>query len=373
MSSRAASFAAAVTASVLLVALAATTVSAAPPNWVEQPRSLRLTLQMPASNGYQAALTTEGHRRVTLSFVKGSSFAAYRTSGRVSRKGIEADFGPIGSVSVRFRGRLLPRFFAGTDLPRGLFPPRKCSGRQPQRLRGSFRGKIELAGENDFAAVDAKAARGEVIRAYRRLCEPAGDGGLFGIAALSLARRAAEKQDKEEGTTFQELLNSIRFNTLTAASREGGRQAYVVAMDVEVGGKLRKLDRRLKPFALAGSSERREGLLIERGIFVEGKSKAMVTSPPKKLPIRASLSFPRPLEGVATLLIPKGAPRSWTGTLLARLPGSGGVPLAGPGSSAVLCRAPLFDFVRSPCDKEAEKMLPQGRIFPVVSLFTALF
>jgi hypothetical protein len=373
MFSRAASLASAVTASVLLLAFAATAVSAAPPNWEEQPRSLRLTLQMPASNGYQAVLTTEGHQRVTLSFVKGSTFAAYRTSGRVSRKGIEADFGPIGSVSVRFRGRLLPRFF-GSYLPRGLFSPRKCSGRKPQRLRGSFRGEIELAGERGFATVDAKAARGEVIRTYRRLCEPAGDGGLFAIAALSLARRAADEQDKQEGATFQELLNSIRFNTLTAAGHEAGRQAYVVAMDIELRGTLlRKLERKLKPFALAGSRERREGLLIERGLFVEGKSKAMVTSPPKKLPISARLSFPKPLEGAATLLIPKGAPRSWTGTLLARLPGIGGVPLAGPESSAVLCRAPLFDFVRSPCDKEAEEMLPRGRIFPVVSLFTALF
>ncbi|MDX6622346.1 MAG: hypothetical protein QOE75_278 [Solirubrobacterales bacterium] len=370
MLSRAASLAAAVTASALLLALGATTVAAAPPNWEEQPRSLRLTLLMPASNGYEAVLTTEGHRRVTLSFVKGGSFVAYRTSGRVSRTGIEADFGPIGSVSVRFRGRLLPRFFAGSYLPRGLFPQRKCSGRKPQRLRGSFRGRIELAGERSFATVDAKAVRGEVIRTYRRLCEPAGDGGLFGIAALSLASRAAGEQ--EDGN-LEELLSSIRLNTLTAAGHEGSRQAYVVAMDIEVSGKLRRLERKLKPFALAGSRERHEGLLIERGVFVEGESKAMVASPPRKQPISARLAFPKPLEGEATLLVPKGERRSWTGTLLARLPGIGGVPLAGPGSSAVLCRKALFDFVRSPCDKEAEEMLPRGRIFPVASLFTALF
>lgn len=357
MFNRASSIAAALAASALLLALAATA-SAAPPDWEEQPRSLRLTLQLPTSNGYEAQLITQGHRRVTLVFVKGGSFAAYRTSGRVSRKGIRADFGPVGSVSLRFRGHRLPRFLAGSGLPRWLFPPRKCAGRKPQRWRGSYHGRIDLKGEHGFTAVEAKVARGELIRTYRRLCEPLGDS-FFRIAALSQVRHAAEKP---KDINLGALLNSISLNTLTASAHSGGRWTWLTAMDIETTGRLSRLNRKLKPFAVVGSRERREGVLIERGVFTEGRAKSMLVSPPKRRPVSVSLAFPKPLEGEATLL--GGKPPSWTGTLLARLPGIGGVALTAPRSSAVLCRAKLLDFVRSPCEREAEEMVPKSALVP---------
>src|SRR4051812_16870925 len=90
--------------------LAATPVAAAKgrgakPRFEVHERALRLSLKVKASNGYEGWVTTQGHKRVTLTLQKGNARVEARTSGRVTRRGIEAEFGKLGRISVRFRGR----------------------------------------------------------------------------------------------------------------------------------------------------------------------------------------------------------------------------------------------------------------------------
>lgn len=327
----------------------------AKPGYEVQERALQLTVRPEASNGYEVTIETEGHRRVTLTARRDSSTVTYRTVGRVSRHGIEAEFGELGRVSVRFDGERRP--FPGLLPPelKAQLPPdlalllrRKCFGRKPVREAGTFRGSIRFEGENGFVEVEAKRAEGDVRRYYTRVCEraPGSDGerapksppGLFGFDASIV--HAVDSSPKR----------TVRFE---AVGLSLGSPAEKIGSLFFVGGVV---------------LERRDGMTIRRGALDLVFEDSVVLSPPKRRPVTATVTLPGPFSGSASYRKEAGVPAVWEGSLAFRPPGGGLVPLTGPSFSAAVCRFSLSEILTNDCLRRAGVPLPQpARTAPPVA------
>lgn len=338
-----------------LVGLALPAAASARPGWEEQPRSLHLSFQTAISNGYQLAVKTTGHRQVELGLSKGGVSATYKTSGKVSREGIEANFGTLGELAVEFSGR--PTRFTGW-LPRGLpswlLPHRKCNGRRPQQETGTFHGTIRFEGENGFARIDTDRARGTVRRTYRRLCKGRSGGGIF---ATLLGRAAASAPAKSKP-------DELSVDVVLAAGSQGDRIVVFEAFGIGGSSDQPRFDEFIKslgPFALVSTIEYRDDMRINRQALATGEEGSLIVSPPKRKHVTATVAFPKPFEGTAEFEHAPGTPPTWIGTLAARLPGAGAVPLTGDGLKTLFCRLPLSedgDEKTDRCTKEAEEIIP---------------
>lgn len=313
---------------VLLCALAICSLSAAPataakdragkPSFEVHERALRLSLRVKASHGYEGWVATEGHKRVTLTLHKGSTVVEARTRGRVTRRGIEAKFGELGEISVRFRGG---PFQSGPGVK-----GHRCRGRKSELEKGVFSGTIRFRGENGFARVDAVRAAGYVQRQYRRVCR----GSSLGDA-LSAA--------------FARLLRDVRLTVLRASGRVGDANVVLEASAAD----LRPL---LGPgygfeyTVSARSMERRNGVRLRRGVSARaGEGSFLFHLEKGEAPRSATVAPPNPFTGTARYLKGPGLPASWAGSLAARLPGAGLVALTGSSFRADFCRLTFADLL----------------------------
>lgn len=322
-----------------LVALgAASTAAAAPDTYVREP-SLQLALFAKASHGYKLWVETNGHHQVALIASRSGTSATYTTTGRVSRKGIEADFGGLGEISVRFRGRLE----AGRPNP-------QCHGRRAQFGFGTFRGTIRFRGEHGFASVDVSRAPGLLFRSYRQICKrersplpkpkPKKHGGGRGGT-----------QPDGEGSLFDDL----QARMLTVGGETEGKQAIMQAVSLVLPSE-RRAD--LGFTVLIGATlERRDGIRIERAALAFAGANVFAVSGGEGAPTRVGVVFPKPFEGRAKLVQERGEPSIWSGTLALPLPGAGRVPLTGPGLAAIFCQLSL-ERAETPCTRRADALLP---------------
>jgi len=339
----------------LVVLFAVPATASARPGWEEVERALHLSFRAPTSNGYAMSVETAGHRQVTLTLAKGSVTATYRTTGRVSREGIEAKFGALGEIAVEFDGRptrfsLRPGLSFG--LPRGLFH-RECRGRRPQQEVGSFHGTIRFEGENGFTRIDTDRAKGKVRRTYRRFCK----GGLLSRSFAATLGRASASAAKKP------TLHDLYINTLVVRGEQGGRELSFAVLGFSGSSGVPLLDELVKalgPFAIVETSEHREGMLIKRRGLAFGEEGSLIVSPPKRKRVSVTIAFPKPLEGTAKFDHVPGSPPSWVGSLVARLPGAGAVPLTGEGLEPTFCRASIAE-EESPSLKQAERGFEGGR------------
>jgi hypothetical protein len=284
---------------VAVLALPAST--AAKPGYTVKPKSLHLKLQLPASNGYSASIQTNGHRQVVLRLAKGGVSAAYTALGRVTRKGIEADFGALGHVSLRFRSK---RLYHPTDPLSFLY--RGCNGRKSVGERGVFVGSLRFEGERGFARVRAHRVAGVAIRTYRRVCK---DG----------------------------------FRASASAIKPGEEDLFLLAQ-AKRGGVLRSLLGIRSPLlgiTLAVGSERKKlgQVAILKSALAIYYPRAVRISPRSERPVTARVKLVKPFEGYASYLDEGNAQPTWSGTLAIHLPGSGLVPLTGSEFEADICRA----------------------------------
>lgn len=340
---------------ILVVLLTVPGAAAARPGWEERPRSLHLSFQTKTSKGFVMSLETAGHRQVNLTFSKGNTSVSYRTTGQVSRTGVEADFGELGEIAVDFRGRRtrFPNPRRELGLPPGLFPPPECRGRRPRHEAGTFHGTIRFEGENGFTQVDTDRVKGTVQRTYRRLCK---GGPPRGILGASLSRASASVAEPKRA--------GIQMNVLAAAGMQGDRKVVFATFGFSGHSGDRELDELLAiltPLAVARTTERRNGVLIKREGVILGEGSLLV-SPLKREPITATAVFPKPFEGTGEYQRAAGSSPSWLGSLVARLPGAGAVPLTGGGLTAVLCQISLDEeeAAKNPCLKSAEELLGTG-------------
>lgn len=104
--------------------------------------------KLKASNHFRLevmASNTGGSESVSAHFFRGDDDVTYQVIGRsyVTRKRVRADFGRFGSINVRFA----PRAGAASRCVR-------------QTVRGTFRGRIEIAAENHLTEVETSKAKG---------------------------------------------------------------------------------------------------------------------------------------------------------------------------------------------------------------------
>lgn len=214
-----------------------------------------------------------------------------------------------------------------------LLPKRECKGRRAQRFVGRFVGSITFEGEKGFATVDADSGKSRLDRSYRRLCE-----------------RNRFWESLRSGEPAGSSVPPPQITLLSASGKNGGRHVTFKAFKVDPGQGLFGIEEALGTIVSGRVAERREGMRIRRSATVFAEFSALQTSPRGKLPARAKVTLTRPFEGTASLIEQRGEPASWTGPLLVRLPAAGGVPLAGPGTTARLCRIKgLRELEESPC------------------------
>ncbi|HEX5929487.1 MAG TPA: hypothetical protein VFY48_08840 [Solirubrobacterales bacterium] len=330
-----------------LVALAVPATLAAPaearPGYEVQERSLRLAVHPGASAGYEATIETEGHRRVTLTVRRGGTTAAYRTTGRVTKRGIEARFGDLGHVSVRFDGEprpfpsLLPRRLRKDLADAGLIG--ECFGPKPVREIGTFSGSIRFRDERGLERIDARRARGDVRRFYTRVCE-----------------RSPFDLGLEQGD-LPSALADFELSIFYAADASGDRRVSFEAIGLDLG----LPGESPGGFFLANGKllERREGMAVTRTALSLLDEGSVIASRPGKSPVTATVTVPPPFSGTADYRKERGAPASWSGSLAFRSLGAGVVPLTGPGFSAALCRVRLAELLSSPCLRRAGAPIPR--------------
>jgi hypothetical protein len=299
--------------------LASAAAVSAKPSFEVRERRLSTFLEVDSSNGYQALIGTQGHQQVTLILFKGKAFVIAQTTGRVTRKGIEARFGALGRISVRFHAR-------SADEATGILglaeqhggSGSRCHGRKPIYEHGFFSGRIQFRGENGFTRIGSRRAPGLVRRRYRQVC-----------------RRAP--RNSSNAAALEGFLGKLRYTTLQAQGRSGGVKVFFEATAIDFSALLGKGAGVASEFT-AVTVEHREGMLLTRKISGMGREETFLFSKKGVTPRTATVTAEKPFKGSAEYLAANGAPAAWTGTLAAHLPGAGLVAMAGPGFHADLCR-----------------------------------
>lgn len=299
----------AILALAVVLALGLPATVGAKPGYEIKPKSLHLKLDLPASNGYSASIVTKGHRQVEVRVTRGDVSARYTALGRVSRRGIEADFGSFGQVSLRFRSK---RRYNPSLIP-GLKPPKslrnQCKGRPTVAESGVFVGNVSFEGENGFTQVKANRQKGKVVRSYRRVCK----GDLLPFAGKI-------REENVVLTAQAKQLGVTRILIAAQSSLSFGDEGFSFA--IAIGGEKSKVGR----------------VAISKAAFLIEEREVFAVSPIGKQPLTAKMKLRKPFVGTATYREEGNLPPTLTGNLGVRLPASGIVPLAGSEFEAELCR-----------------------------------
>jgi hypothetical protein len=279
---------------------------------VERP-SVQTKLMLRGSNGYKISIRNFGHRFVQLSASKGDAIAAYAVQGHATRHGVYANFGKFGKVALRFKGSRRP-------LRKQARPLLRCKGRPAIREVGTFRGTLRFRGEQGFTAVSTRAARGTVVRSFRRVCKRPP------WLRANLSSRFGRRQAAKPSLTVFALASRTKARTILVEKVAGelpgrtGRDGFFLGIDLV--------------FLL----EQRGRIWINRAAFLEGHRRDMEIGDSRVEPTSATIAPQRPFSGTAAYAKPPGAAATLTGSLAVSLPGADRVPLTGPGFKSALCR-----------------------------------
>ena len=256
---------------------------------------------------------------MTLTLLRGDERIETRASGSVTRRAVVASFGDLGKVSVRFQGE-----------PAGASPPdpreegRACRGRSPITEYGVFNGSIEFRGENDFTRIAARHAPGTVEQHFRRVC-----------------KRTPVDDFKD---AFDEIFGTLPFTLLEARARVDGANVIFNALSADFSSILGSGESPSYSF-IAGTVERDVGLRVARSAIVEGGEGDFLGGKPGAMPQTVTVLPPKPFLASAEHSKEPGLPASWVGPLAVRLPGTGAVPLTGPGFRTAYCNLTLADIL----------------------------
>jgi hypothetical protein len=322
-------------AAIALLALPA--VAAAAPSREVRPPSTTVTMSLPASNGYRVSIATFPGKVVQLTALKDDVYAEYVVSGRISPHGLNANFGRLGRVSVKFHSSTPP------SKPVPL--PGRCKGRTPTHEAGKFEGTIEFSGEEGFTAVSATSAKGAVVQEFRRVCP------------IGAKQRRASAARASGHTKAPQLF----VTTLVSAARIDGRSVFFDDEEIEVLP--RNHGNPTSHLVVAGEGERRGRVLIQRRALIEGPG-PIVASPLGTEPVSATVTLPDPFSGTGSYLEAAGAPATWTGDLSVELPGAGVVPLTGPGFTAIFCHGERHEKTFHRCERSSDANLNPAVEFP---------
>ncbi len=256
---------------------------------------------------YDVQLSTP-NSRVAVLYVHGgplreipfSQWTRYAVSPRRSLAGgvLEADFGAIGSVSLRFEPTGRRKIGRVSD---------HCEGRRPRREDGEYTGSISLRGENGYFRLRRVAAKGRRTRSFRLRCDP-------GHAVDAGVERTLSSYVAPALPSHGPLLARLE-----TASESGGRYVGFDAWEPPSSyGSL-----------AAGVIEALPGMTIGRYSYMAYPTSFM-TSDPGPGPLSARLSS-------ASYNADPSAPETWDGDLTATFPGGLEERLNGPEFRTRLC------------------------------------
>jgi hypothetical protein len=306
--------AAAISSCALLFAAVA---PAAEPRTVVHPGSFFFEASLPSSDGYSVYLRGYGHRRIELDlasedFEKPYTTMTYGTTGRVSRHGIEADFGDFGRVEMRFSGS--PK--------RSVFRFPNCRGAKAGVNRsGVLRGSFEFRSLGGVVELAADRAAVETKHRPKRTCTPQPSNVTSGVPNFSAWRRPRGAEPESSLQTFAARGHTMGRTIDLYADKLGGLVIDIAAKSTRRFGPVLVTTSVHAPYEGAGA-----GKAVELSVTGSGPR-----------PRGAELSAPAPFSGSGTYRKRPGMKPTWLGSLAVEIPGEGTLPLAGPGFRAALC------------------------------------
>ncbi len=313
-----------------LLVLALPAAASAGQHAIVKRKSMHLNFRLPAAKGVAISVETSGHRQIRIGVEKGESLAFYTGLGRVSRKGIEADLGRFGRVSLRFLPKSTSRGGGLNDL---LPPPlrQKCRGRAPVLERGVLVGNVRFRGEHGYVRAVAHRVQAHLVRSYRQVCR----WGARARAAASAAER-----DKAEVLT------------LSLEAHKRGIERGLTVFSIVLPGKDGKHPEGLT-IGIALRKEKVEGVGTTKGALVFDADAGIIASPRGRQPVTAEAKLPAPFAGTGAYLKEPGQEPSWSGDLGVHMLGNGLVPLTGEEFE--------FDFCRAISEREIERCLEKAK------------
>jgi len=246
-----------------------------------------------AQGGYGVSVSGIGST-VTVEVARdhGRAATVYIARGTVTPGRVQASFGDLGRVAMRF-------------LPSGQIslskPLRHCNGASLYKSRlGVFAGSFQFKGENGYISVHAHRAKGAIRDSLAPHCVRQGPRG----PAQSVARSS--------GDGFQ----SIEPESLAASWRHGVSSASFAAIGFR------------KDILYLTFAEQSEGALAKiRFAFTSGPAKALSINDALT---QARVTPPAPFKGTGTYRAAPDGTTTWTGALSVNFPGAGHFPLTGP-------------------------------------------
>jgi hypothetical protein len=224
------------------------------------------------------------------SLKQGRAFTAYVAHGTVSGGRIEAKFGSLGRVSMRFHpsGRVAMSK-----------PLRHCNGAHRYTRRfGSFAGTVRFTGEDRYVAVRAHRAKGVVRSPIRLDCT----SGHFHSRPRRFSRQAGN-WPKFTPTILAAFWRQAVSSTDFFSFQVGQKSLYLAV------------------------SEESKGAMAEVHIAaVVAHSKTLVADDALT---SATVKPPAPFHGKGSYSAAPDGTKSWTGSLSVAFPGEPGFPLTG--------------------------------------------
>lgn len=257
------------------------------------------------THGYEITVSAfpGGRPFVTLEARRGNARVEYTAHGTVTEEEINAKFGSLGSIAMRFE----PSGQAHEAID-------YCDSTHPTVAvdLGAFVGTFSFHGERGYTAATATRV----------------EGGVGDTNALP-----GSVQNKEcEGVTTGQQTRDAEFTDLEAASPKAGLNFDVfAATSVEGSENVPPTTSRI--YLAAGSFAKEAGMTIARSISAGAPRTDFTFDPALD---QASIKPPAPFSGTAKLRTTATGASTWTGTLKAPIPGVGTVSLAGPGFHAKL-------------------------------------
>jgi hypothetical protein len=264
---------------------------------VPAPAPYRSGFVLPDRHGYQVRVFNSGSA-VIVEVMRGQrqplSASAYLARGVATRYRLQATFGELGEVSMRFRPR-----------QRGKSVQFFCQGsRRFSRRPGVFVGRFAFEGEDDYLPIALHRAKGAIVT----------PGGR-----CPRRRFSKRRIEREIEAIFAPA------SVLSATSRDGVASSNLLAF---------KQKRRT---IFLASREETHGRL---GIIRFAMARASRGFAVDETAARASVSPPAPFRGTGRYRAQPDGTTSWSGSLSVNFPGAPRFPLAGAAFEAAL-EAPL--------------------------------
>jgi hypothetical protein len=262
-----------------------------------------LSFRFPASHGYEISVggyeATAVMDATKVDPADGRKmWSTYIARGTLSSTAIDADFGAVGSASMRFRPSGKATY---GKRHRGCVGPDRYTTQY-----GVFVGSVRFRGEGGYSSATVHRVKGTVVTPRRLACRNSSFQRSRGEGAGASAVKAAKV------TRLESFLRSGLAAMYFSAARGHGQASFLAETQQTVGS-----------------------LGVFRGVLVRASSSAFTADSALS---RATVSPPPPFSGSASFQrAPTGA-KSWVGPLTVSFPGAPDVSLTDPRLKTQLTR-----------------------------------